>query len=327
MSKYIALWVEDSPEEIPEFEPLANKKDIELKWFSNATDANKYLESNIEQLSAAILDIESYVESGIQDEDESSFFSVSRKLNELKSRDPVKYFAFTGKGDQLKRKDKFEKNHRCKVFDKAHNSVEALLYLEHLVKEHEDYTILQKYEKAFAIFDCEPGVLDIALRPKLIQLVKSWDVYALRNSSMLDALIRPICEKILEKLINLKVINPMYFQTGSWNEKSKLLSDLSKQFPEEIPEYVARGVHAVFSVCPEGLHSCPLFDSIVKGETPFLLQSLSLELFNILAWAKPFIEKNSDEEANRSHFKLSKRQIIIENNNSYDYRIKQNKNR
>ena len=308
MSKYIALWVEDSPGGIPEFEPLVNKKDIELKWFSNATDANKYLESSIEQLSAAILDIESYVDSDIQDEDESSFFSVTRKLNELKSRNPVKYFAFTGKGDQLNRKDKFEKNHGCKVFDKAHDAVNALLYLEQLVKEHEDYTILQKYEKAFSIFDCEPEVLDIALRPQLIQLVKSWDVYALRNSSMLDALIRPISEKILDKLIELNVINPLFLKTFKWNEKSTVLSLLSKKYPEEIPEYVARGVHTIFSVCPEGLHSCPLFDSIVKGETPYLLQSLSLELFNILAWAKPFFEKNRDVEVNRKHFILTEEQ-------------------
>jgi hypothetical protein len=311
MSKYIALWVEDSPEEILEFKELAKKKDIELKWFDNATDANRYLEDSIEQLSAAVLDIESYVESGIQNEDESSFFSVSRKLNELKSRNPVKYFAFTGKGEQLKKRERFETNHNCKVFDKQFEPVKAIKYLEQLVQEHEDYAILQKYEKAFAIFDCEPKVLDISLRPKLIQLVKSWDVYALRNSSMLDALIRPISEKILDKLIELKVINPFYMQTHKWNEKSTILSFLSNNYSEEIPEYVARAVHTIFSVCPEGLHSCPLFDSIVKGETPFLLQSLSLELFNVLAWAKPFLEKNCNEETNRNHFKLSEKQKAI----------------
>lgn len=308
MSKYIALWVEDSPGEIPEFKQIVNKKDIELKWFNNAADANRYLEASIEQLSAAVLDIESYVDSGVQDEDESSFYSVTRKLNELKNRNPIQYFAFTGKGDQLKRRDKFEKNHGCKVFDKAHDAVKAILYLEQLVKEHDDYAILQKYEKAFAIFDLESKVLDISLRPQLIQLVKSWDIYSLRNSSMLDALIRPISEKILDKLIELKVINPIFLQTGKWNEKSTILSLLSINYPDEIPEYVARGVHTIFSVCPEGLHSCPLFDSIVKGETPFLLQSLSLELFNILAWAKPFFEKNWDEEANRKHFILTEEQ-------------------
>ena len=309
MSKYIALWVEDSPEGIPEFEPLVNKKDIELKWFSNAAEANRYLDTSIEQLSAAVLDIESYVESGIQDEDESSFFSVTRKINELKNRNPIQYFAFSGKSEQLKRREKFEKNHVCKVFDKSFQAVAAVNYLCQLVQEHDDYAILQEYEKAFAIFECEPSVLDISLRPQLIQLVKSWDDYALRNSSMLDALIRPISEKILDKLIELKIINPFYLQTGKWNEKSTILSLLSSNYSDEIPEYVARGVHTIFTVCPEGLHSCPLFDSIVKGETPFLLQSLSMELFNILAWAKPFIEKNWDEEVNRKHFKLTEEQI------------------
>jgi len=316
MSKYIALWVEDSPEDIREFEQIANMKGIELKWFSNAKDANRYLDASIEQLSAAVLDIESYVESGIQDENESSFFSVERKINQLESRNPIKYFAFSGKTDQLNKRDIFEKNHGCKVFDKSHDSVEAILYLEKLVQEHEDYAILKRYEKAFAIFDCEPKVLDISLRPQLIRLVKSWDEYTLRNSSMLDALIRPISEKILDKLIELKVINPFYMQTRKWNEKSKILSFLSNNYSEEIPEYVARAVHTIFSVCPEGLHSCPLFDSIVKGETPYLLQSLSLELFNVLAWAKPFLEKNCDEEANRNHFKLTEKQKAILKANS-----------
>jgi len=62
MSKYIALWVEDSPEDIREFEQIANMKGIELKWFSNAKDANRYLDASIERI------IEAYKEAGIYED-------------------------------------------------------------------------------------------------------------------------------------------------------------------------------------------------------------------------------------------------------------------
>ena len=62
MSKSLVLWVEDEPERMKDFKRDIEEDDtIELIIRKDAETAVQYLRDNIEKLSAAVLDIESFI--------------------------------------------------------------------------------------------------------------------------------------------------------------------------------------------------------------------------------------------------------------------------
>lgn len=170
------------------------------------------------------------------------------------------------------------------------------------IKDKPATVVKRKYKAAFTIFDCtvrnEP-VLDYSLHKQLVNLVLAWDDIQLRESSMYHGLIRPIAEKLIKIMMHVGVIDETMTK---WNDRSKRIAQLSIRHPDDIPSYIARAFHIIFDVCPEGVHDCPLFDDINSGKTPFLLQSITMELFNILAWFPKFIAENSNREANQRKF-------------------------
>ena len=302
MSKIKVLWVENDLDEIITFKKLIERdQKIELIHFMDSVSAGLYLDEHIEDFSAAILDVESYIEKDIKDEDLASFFRITNKISELSNRNKVEYFAFSGKAAYLNDSD-FSKKYNCKIFDKHYQVSEAISYLHEIIANHPSAQIKTKYAEAFTIFDCKIGeepVLDSSLETKIIDLVKAWDNYSLRSSSHIHGLIRPITEKIINAMIDMGVISN---HLTAWNERSRYIGDLSSRFSEDIPSYIARSIHTIFDVCPEGIHDCPLFDKINKGEVPFLLQSLSLELFNLMAWFPIFLKDHSDFQENKKKF-------------------------
>lgn len=295
--------MEDNPSELQQFRKnIEDLTDIELVQVTNSDEACRILEDKIEVFSAAILDVESYIQSDVKHETSSSFGKVVACIRRCEGRNPIKFFAFTGKGQYLKDKN-FENTHQCRVFDKNCDSVAALEYLEKIVSDHPRSVVRQKYKKAFLPFKSEYNelpLLDSVYEESLINLVLAWDNHALRNSNLYNGLIRPLTEKILSNLTTMGVL-PV---RENWNGRSIAFSNASEAAPEEIPCYVARAVHTIFDVCPEGVHDCALFDKMNRGETPFLLQSITLELFNILAWYKPFCDKfGSDYHETKKFFK------------------------
>ena len=307
MSKYYVLWLEDTPEEVAEFKSnlQAERPDIELVHFKSADKACEYIEANIEDLSAAILDIEANQKYDDNKELASSSRTVMKLIDQLQNRNPIKYFAFTGKSRYIE-DDQATGIFQCKILDKNFQLDEAIDLIQEYVDTHSDTVIKKSYSSAFEIFDCvvnsEP-VLDYSLQHQLINLVKAWDNYSLRNSGLMYGLIRPITEKVIKIMMQKGIIN-VNEKESSWNERSRILGKLSNKFEKEIPSFIARAVHTVFDVCPEGIHDCALFDAINQGKAPFLLQSLTLELFNILAWFPQFIVLHNDRESNLEHFRL-----------------------
>ncbi len=302
MSKIKVLWVENAPDELDMFKNLIESDEkIELVHFYDSESACLYLDEHVEDLSAAILDIESWIDKDSPEEKFASFFRITNKTNELSNRNKVEYFAFSGKATYLEDSD-FSKNYNCTLFDKNYETRRAYNYLKEIIANHKSAQIKYKYSKAFTIFDCKIGelpVIDSSLENKIIDLVKAWEDYSLLSSSHFHGLIRPITEKIVNVMIEMDVISN---HLKTWNERSRYIGDLSSKFSEDIPSYIARSIHTIFDVCPEGIHNTNLFDMINKGEAPFLLQSLSLELFNLMAWFPVFLKGHSNFQDNKKKF-------------------------
>ena len=307
MSKSLVLWVENEPEKLDVFRRNIEDDDtIELVIRRDAQSAVQYLNENFASLSAAILDVESFVNPDSQLEKESSFGIVERAIARLTGTgiNSIQYFAFTGKGKYLREEENFEEYHQCRVFSKSSQTVEAQNYLREIVNNHHNTQIKNRFEPAFRVFQSVDGndpILKPSYEQLVIDLISAWDDNKLRNSSLFFGVIRPICEDIINHLVYLGVI-PM--DITKWNKKSERFASLSEQYPDELPSYIARAFHTIFDVCPEGVHSCPLFEDVNSGNTPFLLQSLSYELLNLMSWISDFSASHPDYHTNNKHFVL-----------------------
>lgn len=300
MLKPIILWEEDHPELLPEFQIDIEDMGYELVICKDAETACGYLEKNIELLSAAILDVDGYLKK-TDEETDASFHRVRDKIHELRSRNPIEYFAFTGKAKYISDKPEFEKRF-TKIFDKRSQSSDALSYLKLIVERHKETIIKSQYKEAFAVFEENEygeSIFDKSLSVQLVKVIDSWSNHSLKHSTMMFGVIRPIAEKTFHYLQTNGVI-PDYIE--EMNQKSLYLSALHKRYSREFPAYIARAYHTIFDVCPETLHDCETFDILNKGKTPFLLQSLTLELLNILDWFNRFVKNNPDYHTNLNKF-------------------------
>lgn len=124
MSKHLVLWVEDTPELLQGFQnDIEEEDEIEFVIKRDASNAVEYLENNIEKLSAAVLDIESFINEDSTEETKSSFCRVRDKILELKHRNPIQYFAFTGKAKYLKDEKGFKEEYKCEILGHLQTSV------------------------------------------------------------------------------------------------------------------------------------------------------------------------------------------------------------
>ena len=152
MSKHLVLWVEDTPELLQGFQnDIEEEDEIEFVIKRDASNAVEYLENNIEKLSAAVLDIESFINEDSTEETKSSFCRVRDKILELKHRNPIQYFAFTGKAKYLKDEKGFKEEYKCEIFDKNYQTIEAEKRLREMVSNHVIGKISNKYGKVFQL--------------------------------------------------------------------------------------------------------------------------------------------------------------------------------
>ena len=152
MSKSLVLWVENEPERLRNFKRDIEEDDtIELVICKDAETAVQYLKDNIEKLSAAVLDIESFINPDSEEETKTSFCHVRDCIKELSYRNPIEFFAFTGKGKYLEDVKGFKDEYQCEIFDKNFQGLEAEDYLRSIVDRHLNTKISRKYKAAFGL--------------------------------------------------------------------------------------------------------------------------------------------------------------------------------
>ncbi len=296
---YNILWIDDEWDKMTSFKKYClMAHHMNLVPFKTQKDGLDDYAEHPSFYDTVILDAKVFNES---EHEVANVASLQKAVMRIKAEfKDLPYFISTGQPDLMK--DETFKAFFPEYYEKEVDDEKLCQDIVQTIKDKPVTVIKNKYKAAFAIFDCtvqnEP-VLDYSLHKQLITLVQAWDKIELRQSSMFYGLIRPIVEKLVKIMIHVGIIDET---VPKWNKRSQRIAELSNSHPDEIPSYIARAFHTIFDVCPEGVHDCPLFDSINKGETPFLLQSITMELFNILAWFPNFITANSNREANQRKF-------------------------
>jgi len=283
MNKQRVLWVEDTPELLSSFKnDIEDSGQIEFVVFKDSSSAISYLKSSIEEISAAVLDIESFANSFSEEETKNSFCRVRDCIIQLKHRNAIEYFAFTGKGKYLSDRKSFKEEYGCEIFDKNYQSIEAGEFLRKIVDRHIIAQISYKYGDAF---DLSKDIQGDLLKILLVLEGQEWKDNRVFNQ------IRKVLDWVME-YCNKIGLSPIVFSKTNLTECSKFLGE--EEMLSFVPLYIQRSFHSTVSITNEGSHRLSI-DSIIKsGEAPYLIRSTIFELLNIINWLKAFSTDETD---------------------------------
>ena len=275
MSKHLVLWVEDTPELLQGFQnDIEEEDEIEFVIKRDASNAVEYLENNIEKLSAAVLDIESFINEGSTEETKSSFCRVRDKILELKHRNPIQYFAFTGKAKYLKDEKGFKEEYKCEIFDKNYQTIEAEKRLREMVSNHVIAKISNKYGKVFQ--------LSSEIQMDLLQILMIVEDRETRNADVYNK-IRKVLDWVMGYCYNIG-LSQIEFSGSNLADCSRFLG--SKEMGKIVPVYIQRSFHSCIEIANDGSHRLTIDKDTKDGAAPYLIQSTVFELLNILNWLK-----------------------------------------
>lgn len=288
MSKSLVLWVEDEPERMKDFKRDIEEDDtIELIIRKDAETAVQYLRDNIEKLSAAVLDIESFINPDSDEETKTSFCRVRDCINELAYRNPIEYFAFTGKKKYLEDVKGFKEEYRCEIFDKNFEGIQAEDYLREIVNRHVIAKISGKYKAAFG--------LSRDIQMDLLQILMILENHDFRNADVYNK-IRKVLDWVMGYCYEIG-LSQVEFTGTNLNDCSKFLG--SPLMLEIIPAYVQRSFHSAVAIANEGSHRLKIDQDTKDGTAPYLVQSTVFELLNILIWLRTLSTEEGDIEERR----------------------------
>ncbi len=274
MSKNLVLWVENEPEKLIDFKnDIEDDGDIEFVIFRDSLSAAAYLDENIEKLSGAVLDIESFISPDSEDEVKTSFCRVRDKILNLEYRNKIEFFALTGKGKYLNDKKGFEEEYNCRIFDKNYGSIEAEEYLKEIVGRHIIAKISSKYREAFIHKDIQMDLL------KVLMVLEERDD---RNSGVYND-IRKVMDWVMDYCYNIG-LSQVEFDGSNLAECSKFLGHPALADKGLIPVYIQRNFHSVVTISNEGSHRLVIDQDTKEGRAPYLIRSTVFELLNILNW-------------------------------------------
>ncbi|MBO4231315.1 MAG: hypothetical protein J5886_06520 [Bacteroidales bacterium] len=274
MIKKIVLWVENEPERLRNFKrDIEEDGEIELVVLKDSLSATAYLDENIEKLSGAVLDIESFISPDKEEEVKTSFCRVRDKILGLEYRNKIEYFAFTGKGKYLKDKKGFEDEYGCRIFDKNYEGIEAEEYLKEIVGRHIIAKISSKYSSAF---------ISEAIQLDLLKVLMVLEKHDYRNAGIYND-IRKIMDWVMEYCYKIG-LSQVRFDGANLAECSKFLGLGQMADQGLVPLYIQRCLHSVVSIANEGSHRLQIDKDTKEGKAPYLVRSTVFELLNILNW-------------------------------------------
>lgn len=289
MSKNLVLWVENEPERLTNFQEDIEEDDtIELVIKKDAKSAVEYLRDNIEKLSGAVLDIESFIDPQHQVETKTSFCRVRDCINTLKHVNPIEYFAFTGKGKYLGDKENFREEYGCEIFDKNFQVFEAEEHLRKIVNRHIIARISNRYRDAFELSE--------DIQADLLQILIILESGNTKNANVYN-IIRKVFDWIMAYCYEIG-LSQVQFNGSNLAECSKFLG--RAEMAELVPVYVQRCFHSAVTVANEGSHRLSIDKDTKDGACPYLIRSTIFELLTIINWLKQVTVETADIEARKA---------------------------
>jgi hypothetical protein len=313
MRLYKVVWFDDEHEEMEDFKALAPCENIELIAFKSAEGLG-YLENNLEQIDAVILDAMFFMKE-LQEkgtEDLRGFKAVQKRIEQLKTNKYFPTFIFSGQtrfDKDTTFNELYGKHYRKtspgdidKLFEDIRNSIEHAA--AHSLKE--------KYDKLLQV--CDDRYIGLSQYERLFAAIKKIDSSDLiRNTEDMFLGMRKIIESMFIKLSELGIIPKELMQSQGWITGASLfLSGKHSNYDYEgelVHPVFAENIYRILNILQDGSHGAGNLklrvDEYVKASSnDYLYRSTAYLLFDILSWFKEFVDGYKDIEGDQAFVKV-----------------------
>jgi hypothetical protein len=295
-NKPLVVLVDDQTSVHDVFSDIIDDHCLSLEAFETWDKAKEFIEENIHEVDALILDAKGKLRIDEQESECHLSEAIGWVREQKGKRRVIPYAIYTAHANSLPAF--LEERKAGRMFSKPDNAAEVLKFLKGEIANTEKYQIINKYPEPFACFG--GNYLDKKYETYLLDVIKTLRSVNLSNPQ--DLLFNP-CRTILEQVfrkineVDEKVLP--YAILDFENQKvglancSKYLSGLSVNIKRQeyrgqnfLDAYISEQIQSIIYICHPASHK------IQEKYTRYTFNSVLWAIFDVLIWLKSFIDKN-----------------------------------
>ena len=309
---YTILWIDDEHEKLDSIKRTAIDFNIQFNAFKSLTAGLDELEKNYDNYDGVLLDAKFYEREddvpGSEDRDNS--IEAKSRIDQLDKKFDI--HVFTGQSEAFG--DGTYKKFFKKIFRKGVDQDEEKLFesLRLSAAAHKDNQLKHQYKDVFQV--ATDAYLGKDLQASLIQIAQALvPENKLKFTPEHLTAIRKIIETLIHKLAQLNLIPPAIAQKSGWISGASLfISNKHKDYQHTQTYFhplIAHTFHRLLDVLQDGSHSqgelkLKVDEYLKNTPSQYLIQACVFQLFELLVWAKSFMDSYPNQLNNQSLWEL-----------------------
>nr|WP_199156034.1 hypothetical protein [Pedobacter sp. ASV2] len=298
------LWVDDEFKE--DFVSFAEQEGIDIHHKKSAQEGKDELQKNYNSYHAVILDAKGILDKDDQVTNLQGLRVIRDFLNEFNANNYLPYFIFTGQPD-YQNNEVFKQSYGD-FFTKGRDEQSLINKIKDCVLKKDEYIIQKRYSKVFEAIDC---LLDKEIHRYLTDLLVSIHH---QQDDIDDKLhftqIRIILESLFRVANKVGLLHNKCIIEGKVNltEASLFLAGEETKYigvksaKPHFPKLISNAVKDILFITGAASHTAdPETDKNInlheyrsQLKTPYLLFSLTFQLFDIIIWFNEYLKANND---------------------------------
>lgn len=304
---YKVLWIDDDCHTTgKDFIGQAEQDDVDIIAFESHEEGMLYLEQNIDEIQAVILDAKVKFKKSDTVTGLDGLKASRDKLIELNNKLDLPFFIFTGQPDY--QSNEIFKQSFGEFYVKGEDDDRIIKDLISRVEQKEDYILQKKYKDVLST--CSDNFLGKKNYSRLLELVKHIEKNdKIKGGEDKLTSVRKIVEALFYSLGKLEIIPSELNGAKGWiNGSSIFLAGKHNDYvveEEVVSPIITFNIHRLLDIIQDGSHAYGDLkyevDSYIKNcKSDYFFRSCVFLLFDLILWFNEFVSNNQDIEANKS---------------------------
>lgn len=307
---YKVLWIDDDCHTTGmDFIGQAEQDDVDIIAFESHEEGMLYLEQNIDEIQAVILDAKVKFKKSDTVTGLDGLKASRDKLIELNNKLDLPFFIFTGQPDY--QSNEIFKQSFGEFYVKGEDDDRIIKDIIYRVEQKEDYILKKKYKDV--LNTCSDNFLGKENYSRLLELVKHIEKSdKIKGGEDKLTSVRKIVEALFNSLGKLEIIPSDLIGAKGWiNGSSLFLAGKHNDYvlKEEVASpIITFNIHKLLDIIQDGSHAYGDLkfevDNYIKNcKSDYFFRSCVYLLFDILLWFQEFVENNQDVNMNKARYK------------------------
>lgn len=303
---YKVLWIDDDCHTTgKDFIGQAEQDDVDIIAFESHEEGMLYLEQNIDEIQAVILDAKVKFKKSDTVTGLDGLKASRDKLIELNNKLDLPFFIFTGQPDY--QSNEIFKQSFGEFYVKGEDDDRIIKDIISRVEQKEDYILQKKYKDV--LITCSDNFLGKKNYSRLLELVKHIEKNdKIKGGEDKLTSVRKIVEALFYSLGKLEIIPSELIGAKGWiNGSSLFLAGKHKDYvleEEVVSPIITFNIHKLLDIIQDGSHAYGDLkyevDSYIKNcKSDYFFRSCVFLLFDLILWFNEFVSNNQDIDANK----------------------------